>query len=98
MQDIQPIIDALQDKLPWLAALTTAMGILRLASKPVSSLLQSFFTKLLLYVQGTPQTDDDAWVENILASKGYRAFAFIVDWILSIKLPTSDSVKKVNEK
>lgn len=97
MNDIQPIIDALQDKLPWLAALTTVMGILRLIAKPLSALVQSFFTKLLLYVQGTPETDDDAWVERILASKWYRAFAFVVDWVLSIKLPTSASVQKVME-
>lgn len=95
MNDIQPIIDALQAKLPWLAALTTAMGLLRLVAKPLSALVQSFFTKLLLYVQGTPETDDNAWVEKILASKSYRAFAFVVDWVLSIKLPTSASVQKV---
>lgn len=95
MNELQPLIDALQDKLPWLAVLSSIMGLARLFAKPLSALVQSFFTKLLLYVQGTPETDDDAWVERLLASRPYRAFAFGVDWVLSVKLPTSASVLRV---
>jgi hypothetical protein len=97
MQDIQPLIDALQAKLPWLAALTTIMGALRLLAKPFSALVQSFFSKLLTYVESTPEKDDDTWVTTILGSKLYRLFAFVVDWVLSIKLPNSDSLKKAQE-
>lgn len=97
MNEIQPLIDALQARLPWIAALTSFMGLARLLAKPISALVQSFFSKLLLYVQGTPEKDDDLWVEKILASKLYRAFAFLVDWVLSVKLPTSASVQKVAE-
>lgn len=95
MNDIQPLIDALQDKLPWLAALTSFMGLARLLAKPISALVQSFFSKLVLFIQGTPETDDDAWLERVLASKPYRFFSFVVDWVLSIKLPSSESVRKV---
>lgn len=93
MNEIQPLIDALQDKLPWLAALTSFMGLARLLAKPISALVQSFFSKLVLFIQGTPETDDDAWLERVLGSKPYRFFAFVVDWVLSIKLPSSASVQ-----
>jgi len=93
MNDIQPLIDALQDKLPWLAALTSFMGLARLLAKPISALVQSFFSKLVMFIQGTPETDDDAWLERVLASKPYRFFSFVVDWVLSIKLPSSASVQ-----
>lgn len=93
MNEIQPLIDALQAKLPWVAAITSVMGLARLLAKPLSALVQSFFSKLVLFIQGTPETDDDAWLEKVLASKAYRFFAFVVDWVLSIKLPSSASVQ-----
>lgn len=85
----------LTGKFPWIAGVLTWVLMLRLVAKPVSGWLQGLATKALLYVQGTPETDDDAWIENILKSKAYRVVAFLVDWTTSIKMPTSASIAKV---
>lgn len=94
-ETLNPILDLLGPYQKQVLTFITLMGALRLLAKPISGWLQGLFTKLVLFVQGTPQTDDDAWVERILSSKVYRVLAFLVDWGASIKLPSSDSVKQL---
>lgn len=96
MTEIQPIIDALQAKFPWLASVLFFIGAMRLLSKPVSGWVQILFTKLVVFVTGTPEKDDDDWLKSFLASKPYRFVAFVVDLVASVKLPNSDSLAKVD--
>lgn len=92
MNELQPVIDWLLSKWPWLAG---TMATARIFAKPISGLLQSFLTKLALYVVATPETDDDVWVTKIVTNPIYRVLAFLLDWILSIKLPTEASLAVV---
>jgi hypothetical protein len=93
MSEIQPIIDWVQKDYPWVATLIMIMGFARLLAKPISGWLQGVFSKLAAFVERTPETDDDEWLRRVLASVPYRVLAFIVDLILSVKLPTSDTVE-----
>lgn len=92
MTELQPILDWLMGKWPWLAG---TMATARLLAKPISGLLQSFLTKLALYVIATPEQDDDLWVKRLVTHKAYRFSAFLLDWILSIKLPSEESLFRV---
>lgn len=92
MNELQPILDWIIGKWPWLAGV---MATARVFAKPISGLLQSGLTKLALYALATPEQDDDVWVNRIVTNKVYRFAAFLLDWILSIKLPTAASLKAV---
>lgn len=92
MNELQPILDWIMGKWPWLAGV---MATARIFAKPISGILQSGLTKLALYALATPEQDDDAWVEKVVTNKFYRFTAFLLDWILSIKLPTQSSLAAV---
>jgi len=92
MNEIQPILDWIVGKWPWVAGV---MASARIFAKPISGLLQSGLTKLALYALATPEQDDDLWVKRIVTNKTYRFVAFLLDWILSIKLPTESSLAAV---
>lgn len=64
----------------WLLAVISIIGMLRLVVKPVMTIIQKI-------VKETPSKKDDAWLEKLLKSKGYRIFRFILDLVASIKLP-----------
>lgn len=100
MQELQPLLDLLQGNthLGFLPQLVVWIGALRIAAKPFSAWLQILFTRAVLFVQVTPEHDDDAFVERLLANPFYRLIAFTVDLLASIKLPNSDSLRKVYEK
>jgi len=95
MSEIQPIIDMLQARFPWLATLLITIGTLRIVLKFFSGWLQGLLTSALQRVVDTTEYDDDRLAESILASKIYRVIAFFIDLLTSIKLPTTDSFKKL---
>ena len=92
MNELQPILDWIMGKWPWLAGV---MATARIFAKPISGILQSGLTKLALYALATPEQDDDVWVTKVVTNKFYRFTAFLLDWILSIKLPTQSSLAAV---
>lgn len=94
MNEIQPIIDWVQANLPWADEALMFIGFARLLAKPISAWLQGLFSKLLAFVERTPETDDDEWLRRVLASVPYRVLSFVVDLLLSVKLPTSETVTK----
>ena len=65
---------------PTLGSIVAIMGTLRLILKPLVTAVQS-------YVASTASTRDDEIVEGILGNKYYKAFAYVLDWSASIKLP-----------
>ena len=67
-------------KYPTLGSIVVVMGTLRLILKPLVSAVQT-------YVASTASTRDDEIVEGVLSSKYYKAFAFILDYAASVKLP-----------
>ncbi len=65
---------------PAFASVLVIVGFLRLAIKPVMTLLQA-------YVKLTPYDNDDKWLASLEQSKGYKLVVYLMDWILSVKLP-----------
>lgn len=76
----------------WLAVVAGFIGTVRLFVKLIQNPLQNFLTAGIARVRVTPQRDDDEWLERIFESAGYRVTAFLLDYILSLKLPTSASL------
>ena len=65
----------------WLMAVVSWMFTLRLAFKPING----FFQK---YISERPSAQT-VWAQRILSSSAWGFIAFTVDYLASIKLPTS---------
>jgi hypothetical protein len=77
---VKPLIELYSGKLGFLVQAISIVGSLRIAIKPIVSLV----TAVVLI---TPSKKDDLLPAKILESKGYKTFVFIVDYLASIKLP-----------
>lgn len=64
---------------PAVASILIVVGSLRLAVKPIMTLIQ-------LYVKLTPYDQDDKWLQDLEMSKGYKLFLYLMDWLLSVKI------------
>ncbi len=65
---------------PHLAIVLTIMSCARMIFKPVCSVIQA-------YVDSTPDTkDNEKWVA-IQQTKAFKSVAYILDLLLSIKIP-----------
>lgn len=93
MSELQPLLDLLGGKISWLATALAWIGALRLVAKPVSAWVQSAFSKLVAKTIETPEVDDDALVAKLISSWPYRVLSFLVDWIASVKLPTTETLQ-----
>lgn len=93
MDTLQPILDTLTQKYPWLATLLLAMGTSRLLVKLFSDRIQKALTAALQRVVDSPEQDDDEIATKLLAAKWYRITAFLVDTLASVKLPSTASLK-----
>ena len=67
---------------PVFSSLLLLVGFLRLAIKPLMTILQA-------YVKLTPYDHDDKWLQSVEQSKGYKVVLYLLDWLLSVKVPTS---------
>lgn len=67
-------------KYPWLVTVIMVMGTFRLFLKPLMTIFQNV-------INLTPSKRDDEFMEKMMESKAYKAFAFFVDWVASVKLP-----------
>jgi len=65
---------------PGFSTVIMAIGFLRLVLKPVMTIIQA-------YVKLTPYDSDDKWLLEMEQSKGYKLFVYLMDWVLSIKMP-----------
>jgi hypothetical protein len=76
----------------WLK-ITAAIGTLRLALKLFQPAIQRALTALIARVNDSPETDDDERLHTLMDTGTYLIAAFLADYLLSIKLPTSDALK-----
>lgn len=76
----------------FLAALAAFVGTVRLFAKFIQTPLQNFLTAAIARVNDSPEKDDDQLLHNLFAAPWYRLLAFTLDYLLSLKLPTSDSL------
>jgi hypothetical protein len=70
----------LASKYPVVVAVCSVVGIFRLVFKPTVALVK-------LIVAATPSESDDKVVADIEASGIWKAVLWVVDYLLSIKLP-----------
>ncbi len=81
MQDtIIQILLAFIAKYPLASSLFMIMGVLRAVFKPL-------VTAARAYVESTPGLGDDEKLDGIMGSSAYKAVAFELDFVASIKLP-----------
>lgn len=65
---------------PVFASVLAALGALRLLIKPTMTLMQVF-------VKMTPYDADDKWLASVETSKAYKVLVYLMDWLLSVKMP-----------
>ena len=65
---------------PMFASFIMVLGLLRMIIKPAMTILQAV-------VKFTPYDSDDKWLADLEVSKGYKLFTYMLDWLLSIKMP-----------
>lgn len=70
---------------PWLPKALMYVGLARMIMKPIMTAVQEV-------VKVTPSQKDDVFLEKVLESKIYKGFSWVLDYVLSVKLP------KVEEK
>jgi hypothetical protein len=78
------LLTELITKWPWVHYVLIAVGVMRVVFKPLFSLLQAA-------ALATPSPKDDSFLAAVMDSKIYKAVAYALDYLGSIKLP---SVKK----
>ena len=81
------LLQQLQQKWPWLTAVVSIVGVLRLCIKPVNTFVQTRLTAVVLEYAKSKDQEDDRFVVGILGSRTYRILVFLFDLFLSIKLP-----------
>lgn len=65
---------------PMFTSFIMLLGLLRMVIKPAMTILQAV-------VKFTPYDSDDKWLADLEVSKGYKLFTYLLDWLLSIKMP-----------
>lgn len=75
----QPFIVGFAQKHPWLLTVLAAIATLRLVFKPIMSAVEA-------YVKSTPSTGDDEFVARARHSPAFKAFAWLLDYLGSIKV------------
>jgi hypothetical protein len=78
---LKPVMEMMMETLPpSVITILTIMGALRLALKPIMSLIE-------IYVKLSPSKKDDVIPEKIMQSKAYKTLAYILDLVGSVKIP-----------
>jgi len=65
---------------PMFMSFIMVLGLLRMVVKPAMTIIQAV-------VKFTPYDSDDKWLADLEVSKGYKLFTYMLDWLLSIKMP-----------
>lgn len=92
---VLPLIDTLSGEHGKLSAAVAWIGGVKTIVMPFANVMQAKITEALTDVARSPERDDDALVEKVLANRVYRIFAFTIKWLTSFKLPTMESWRAV---
>lgn len=74
-----PFIVGFATSHPWLLTALAAIATLRLVFKPLVSAVEAF-------VKSSPSTADDELLQKVEHSAGFRVFAYLLDWLGSMKV------------
>lgn len=97
MFDPQSLLPFLPE--PWRAPLLTlvaGIGTARLLIKPIGAWLQSLITRAAEKASLSLDPEDDTIIEDVLRSRAYRLFAFLLDLFASVKLPVAEDLFRPN--
>jgi hypothetical protein len=89
VNELQQLLTTFSGDHGHVAQLLAWMAAARLPLKLCSEQLQHFLAQSLAYLHDTPEKDDDLFALKILENPLYRAAAFFVDMLSSVKLPTA---------
>jgi hypothetical protein len=98
MNELQPFLDLLSGKMPWLIPMLAFIGAVRLPMKIFNGWFQRTLTAFVDRVAASPQVDDDEYLLRIFGSIWYRFLAFLLDAVFSLKLPTTESLQKQRDQ
>jgi hypothetical protein len=65
---------------PKLVGVFVVVGVMRAVFKPIMSVVEA-------YVKSTPNEEDDKKLLALKEHKAYKALVWLVDYLLSVKLP-----------
>ncbi len=95
MDNVPPILlDQLVHKYPWLLALLSFIGTARVIAKPGSLWIKSLITWAYERTITTSSTIDDHWIERMVEMPAYIWFAWLIDFLCSVKLPLAGDLFK----
>jgi len=97
MNELAPLLDTLSAQHGWLTAALAWLASVRVFAKLCSPQLNVFFAETLLWIHDSPDVDDDAFVNRLLANPIYRITAWLLDYLLSVKLPTLAQFRALHE-
>jgi hypothetical protein len=83
------LILELMNKYPQLASVLMIAAVARAVFKPIMTVIQA-------YVDATPGESDNAKWEAVKSSSAYKGLAWVIDYLLSIKLPAAKPVEQLN--
>lgn len=87
MQEIQELLNSLQGQHGYLIAITSWMALCKIVFGLFNTALKDFMTNAM--------PSDKEWLSTLLDHRFYRISAWLINYIISIKLPaTVDLIKK----
>lgn len=87
LEFLRPILEAYAGKFGPAITIISIIGSFRVIFKPLMVLLETI-------AEQTKTKVDDEWLENFKNSKVYTTIIFVLDYILSLKLPVISASKK----
>jgi hypothetical protein len=86
MDEIKSLIDLYPTIGPWVIKISLVVGIARLVLKPLSRWIKGFLDWLFVKVRG--DSEKEHVLDTVLNSIWWVIFAYLVDYLTSVKLPT----------
>lgn len=86
-----PVISGLSGQFGWLASALMWMATLRLFFKPLMTFAESV-------TAATETKSDNEFLTKVKSSTVYKAFAFLLDYTASIKLPKATAPAAIEQK
>ncbi len=77
---MEALLAGLVAKYTWMVVVVLIIGIFRMVFKPLMAVIKAV-------VAATPSTKDDEVVAKVESSSVYKGLCWVVDYLLSIKLP-----------
>lgn len=88
LQALQPMLNLLGPHFSWVIPVLTYLSVIGMIGRLVSSKVETFFAERLAWKVDAAGSDQDVWTQDILRSKLYRIFAFGLNFLFRVNLPS----------